>query len=383
MSIVAYKEVKMKNQNSNFLKLLAAVVIGAIFILAIGIAVSGWQKDSNGENSGEDGNTTGNADNQNGDTDSIEGGTADNIQPQDKPKEPEFINYLTGLGCDQSAVSNIPFMFVSDPNSSTYGISDAELVIEVPVEKGDTRLAIFRSNVSGLGKIGSLVSTRDYITALSKFFGGLTVAYGDDDIISYDSVPATLHLDLSKRLEAVYKENGKNIYTDSELLHEYVNDEKLDTQTLKNQVLPYTLCEFGKKIVGKTSATSVILPYSETNTSALIYNDENGKYLFSKNSEQKIDMLSGNEVEFTNVFILFADSITYELSCGTETVTDTAGGGTGYYISGGTLTEIRWSIDQYGNMIFKDLDSNKLTVNRGNSYIAFYKASESTKVVFN
>ena len=44
------------------------------------------------------------------------------------------------------------------------------------------------------------------------------------------------------------------------------------------------------------------------------------------------------------------------------------------------MTEIRWSVDDDGNLEFKTLSGERLTVNRGNSYIGYYKASNASKI---
>ena len=46
------------------------------------------------------------------------------------------------------------------------------------------------------------------------------------------------------------------------------------------------------------------------------------------------------------------------------------------------LTEIKWSVDSSNNLIFKNLNGSKLVVNRGNSFIGYYKASASQDVNF-
>ena len=94
-------------------------------------------------------------------------------------------------------------------------------------------------------------------------------------------------------------------------------------------------------------------------------------------------MLNGKNVAYTNLFILFANTTTYEKSEGTEMVIDTLSGGKGYYLSGGTMTEIYWSVSLEGALEFRTLNGEILTVNRGNSYIGYYKASQMSSVVFN
>ncbi len=376
----------MKNASgSSIAKLLAATIIGVVFIFLIGTAASGWQKKTNGDNSGEIGDSTDNADEPNGDTDE-NGGTADNnnqdtiVEPEE-PKPPEFINYLTGLETTPELTGKLPYVITVEPGAPLYGISGSEITVEIPTENGETRFLVYRTDISQLGKIGAIAETRNYISQIVKFFGGILVANGNEDIVSYSSLPSTLHIDLSKNTEYIYRENGKNIYTDYQNLSTVAKKQGIDTTTYVMQQLPYDFCDYFESVEGKAAANSIILPY-ENNETKLLLNTNDGKYSLSKNGRDKVDMLDGKTASYKNVFILFADMITYEMSSGTETVVNTGSRGTGYYISNGTLTEIRWSVEANGQLIFKNLDGEKLIINRGNSYIGYYKASESNSVVF-
>ena len=86
-----------------------------------------------------------------------------------------------------------------------------------------------------------------------------------------------------------------------------------------------------------------------------------------------MDMLSGKNISYKNVFILFADSTTYEKSGGSELVVDIISGGRGYYISNGRYVEFTWSTDVSGALSFLTLSGEKLKVNPGNNYFAYYK----------
>ena len=115
----------------------------------------------------------------------------------------------------------------------------------------------------------------------------------------------------------------------------------------------------------------------------LKYNTNDGERVFfvSEGIDYKYDiLLNGKNISFANVFVLFSNATTYEKSNGTELVMDTTSGGAGYYISRGYMTEIRWSVDENGALEFKTLKGEKLTVNKGNAYISYYKASNSSKV---
>jgi len=372
-----------KETTGSINKILAAVLIGIMLILMIGIVASGWQTDNHGENSGESGNITDNADNLNGDTDK-NSGTADSFLPeQNNPsKIPEYINYLTGLAINEEYVNRIPFAMINNPNAPLYGIYDSELTIEVPTENGSTRFLSYKTDISELGKLGAFSSARNYISQLTRFFGGLLIANGRDDIISYSSLSSKIDIDLSEHFDVIYKENGKNVYTDSESLFSISKDESIDLISYKRPTLPFEFCDFDSAITGKTAAEQISIPYSNENKTSLIYNPSQSSYILYKNDRVKVDMLNGESVKFKNVFILFADVLTYETAYGTESIVNTATEGTGYYISNGTLTEIKWSVDSSNNLVFKNLNGSKLTVNRGNSFIGYYKSSASQDVIF-
>ena len=90
--------------------------------------------------------------------------------------------------------------------------------------------------------------------------------------------------------------------------------------------------------------------------------------------------MNGSDISYKNVFVLFANSTTYESADGTELTIDTYAGGSGYYASNGQMTEINWRLSDDGSLIFTTLNGEILKVNPGNSYISYYKASVSSDV---
>ena len=73
----------------------------------------------------------------------------------------------------------------------------------------------------------------------------------------------------------------------------------------------------------------------------------------------------------------------YESAEATELVMNTADRGTGYYATMGTVIKIRWEASESGSLCFYTEDGEKLTVNRGSSYIGFVKSSLHSSVKFN
>ena len=54
--------------------------------------------------------------------------------------------------------------------------------------------------------------------------------------------------------------------------------------------------------------------------------------------------------------------------------------GTGIYATNGEYIEITWIADSNGELTMYDSAGNRLTVNRGSSYIAYVKSSHKSSV---
>ncbi len=383
----------MKTLKMNSLqKLVSFVVIAVLLICTVGFAVDGWQSPNDEPDSGNVGDTTGETDeNTDGNippkTDSTDTPTDD--VPVDAPETPEnpttpapvYTNPITGLEISAEQSSETPIGFVLDPTAPLYGISSSDLTLEFPLEDGNTRMLSYTTNYSMLWKVGSLAPTRAFISGSSNFFGGTVVSYGNDDIVKYSAWDTSkIDLDISKITDCYYVENTLYIYTSKELV-DIATKTAPSLSASPYKTAPYLFNETDTDINGTKEAFTVTIPYSDKNETELYYSETSGQYLYFKSGSRKVDMLNGKNVSFTNVFVLFANATTYEKADGTELVIDTLSGGTGYYISKGYLTEIRWSIDENGSLKFRTLNGEQLTVNKGTSYISYYKASNASKVI--
>ena len=361
-------------------RLLSFILIAVLLVCVVGFAVGGVQLNNDIEtNSGDIGNNTENTDEDKDNT--ISGG--DEAVTPSEPDEPveevqKFYNPVTGLETTEEALRKTPFGFVLDPTMPLYGISGADVTFEFPLENGKTRLLSYTTNYSSLWKIGALAPTRAFISFTSNFIGGIVVSYGNDDIVKYSAWDASkIDLDISKISDCYYVENTLYIYTGIESVdNARQNNEAVTGSAYKDA--PYEFSD--TKVIGTTDAKSVVLPYSDSNKTEFYYSAQTDKYSLYKSGIKKTDMLNGRTIEYSNIFVLFANTATYENPNGCETVLDNTSGGSGYYISGGTATEIRWSVNESGSLEFKTLDGEILSVNRGNAFISYYKASEALKI---
>ena len=134
-------------------------------------------------------------------------------------------------------------------------------------------------------------------------------------------------------------------------------------------VIPYKFIGYYDEAIKGTGADTVTVLHGEGNSTELTYNKTEGKYLLTKNSTPKNDSLNDKPATFTNVFILYTDSTTYENEDSTTTVLNTNGSGKGYYITGGGHTEFAWKTDADGNLSFTTPDGDILTVKIGRAHV--------------
>lgn len=367
-------------KKSGLQRLLSFILIAVLLVCVVGFAVGGMQLNTDIEtNSGDIGNNTENTDE---DTD-VENGNKEDVLTPTVPDEPveapmKYYSTLTGLEITEDELNKIPIGFVLDPSMPLYGISTSDITFEFPIENGKTRLLSYTTNYSSLWKIGALAPTRSFISFTSNFIGGIVVSYGNDDIVKYSAWDASkINLDVSKIYDCYYVENTLYIYTGIESVNSaYQSSETVIGSEYKTP--PYEFSD--TKVLGPNSAKSVIIPYSDKNQTEFYYSADNDKYSLYKSGTKKADMLNGKSIEYSNIFVLFANTTTYENANGTELVLDSTSGGSGYYISGGTATEIKWSVNESGAFEFRTLDGEILSVNRGNSFVSYYKASMALKI---
>ena len=382
----------MKSNKMNSLqRLFAFLMIAVLLVCTVAFVAGGLQSTPDNDiNSGDVGDETEKTDDNTDNTDNTLNDTNQDLEdnesnnpPNTQPDEPsvntpKFYNTMTGLETSEGALSTTPLGFVVDPKMPIYGISSADITFEFPLEKGKTRLLSYITNSSMLWKVGSITQTRAFISSTANLIGGIVVSYGNDDIVKYSAWDASkANLDISKISGCYYVENTLYIYTSKDMVDTAQNaSASVVGSTYKSA--PYLFSD--TDVTGTTKASSVILPYSDADKTSLYYSNESQKYLYFKSDARKVDMLNGKNISFTNVFILFANSTTYDNSVGTELVVDNTSGGSGYYISKGYLTEIKWSVSDSGALEFRTLGGEILSVNRGNAYIGYYKASCASEI---
>lgn len=314
-------------------------------------------------------------------------------QVEEEPEEevvPENQNLLTGIpDLSEEAIGKRPVavMVNNVPDAMPqYGVEEADIIFEIPVEGDQTRFMALYADYTAVPQICAIRSCRAYFPAISQGFDAFYVNWGIDESVGdyldsleldqYDGIynagglfgrdkdrlnagyalEHTGYFDGTK-FASVVQEDGRR--TD-------LADDKKDTAFLFNG-LEEQIRPDGEE------CTRVEIDFG-AQTAGFTYDKETGTYKKENNGEAQIDGKTGNQLAFTNVFVL-ETTITVRDEVGHKEV-DWSGGenSVGYYISNGAVQKIHWSKEannEKARLKFFDENNSELSINRGKSYIAF------------
>ena len=261
-------------------------------------------------------------------------------------------------------------------------IYSADILCELPTEDDTTRILAIISDTTNLWKIGSIANGRGYISNISKFFGATIISGKNEDNIVYDHCDVSKEaFDISLHNGYFYTEYSNYHYTSADMLNKGLNNLLPDLSPTPK--VPYQFTDFGAEaITGDIKSEKISIAFSDISSTELQYHADENLYKLYKNGCEKQDAINGKTPSFTNCFVLFTDSATYDNVNGTRLVMNTIGSGDGYYFTNGTVIEIKWSSSLEGNLSFTLTDGSPLVINRGSSYIAYVKTSAQSSVVY-
>lgn len=302
--------------------------------------------------------------------------------------EVTYTDPLTGLEDTTDRRRIIPIALVLDNLSAAApqsGISRADILLEVLVEGGITRLIMITNNYGGSEVYGPVRSIRHYTVSLGQAFGALTVGAGGSPM-GYTMVKS-LGIPYLDGVNGAYSGLGfyrdktrmekagaaHSLMTSGERLLSFAarNGWSTESQTEIRPVFNFA-GDDDAAFEGRGEATHVCIPYSASQYVQMIYSRQTGTYYrYQLGDRAHIDAENGEQLNFTNVLILFAQ--TSAIPDDTEGRLDvvTTGEGSGYYVSGGRYLPIKWSrIGDTSSFIFTDDAGNVITIAKGKTFIS-------------
>ncbi len=311
------------------------------------------------------------------------------------PVTPEKINRLTGLATlSEKAYGKRPVaIMINNVRAALpqYGISKADLMFEVIVEGGITRMMAVFGDYTKVPNVCSVRSCRYYFPILAYGLDAVYICFGSNKTfgtptlkrlgIDYFDGAANYITDLFGRDSARLKKYASEhtAYVKGENIPKVLESKKIRTDYNEGKNVPiFNFREEGHAVAtGDTFCDKVKLSFSPSYFSTFTYDAEKKVYLKQHNGSAHKDSVSGEQLNYTNLFVLETDvkkhTDNYLMKVELK-------GGNGYYISMGKSQKITWKKPAEGDTIqVFDSTGAPLQVNPGQSYIGII-APQSTKI---
>lgn len=317
---------------------------------------------------------------------------------QDSPN----MNLLTGINdLSDDAIGKRPVAIMVNNISKAmpqYGIDEADIVFEIPVEGYQTRLMCLYADYTELPLVCSIRSCRKYFPAIALGFDAVYVNCGQNYVI--DDYVDSLGIDQydgrfygedlfardQERLNAGYGREH-TLYFNGPNFPAQLAEDGVDMNLSEDkQGAAFRFAGDGDEpnIPEGAPCTNIYVDFG-SNKTQFDYNPETGTYLMSYYNRIEEELMpqcdgkSGYQLQFTNLFILhndvaFDSSAVYNSSGDMHRLVKWQGGedSVGYYISNGVKQKIYWIKESESDYIkFYDANGTELAINRGKSYICF------------
>lgn len=276
------------------------------------------------------------------------------------------------VGEDERELPIVGIMLDNHPNARWQaGLREAEVVYEIRVEGNFTRyLAMYQ--VGDPKVIGPIRSARTPFVNRILEYGAIYVHYGgspaglqdvaDFKVSSIDGM--AVGEPVYYRNHSVGKEAPHNAYSSMEEIRAYGERRGFPEKTEFEGYNFYS----EKTLPGEKEALSFTINIMSGNTTAYVYQEEEGFYHRYKDGELHIDENDKEPLEVTNVIIQYADGILVD-DRGRVNLDD-VGQGEGLIFSQGHYADISWEKkDRSSPTLFYDDEGEPLKLNVGQTFI--------------
>ena len=298
---------------------------------------------------------------------------------------PVYYNALTGRsGVSEESAGNRPVaIMINNIKASLpqYGIYKADIIYEMLVEGGITRMMALYSDYTKVPKVCSVRSCRYYFPIFAHGYDAIYFCFGSNLSLATPTLKR-IGIDYfdgnemggsnvfgrdSARLQKYSREH--TAYVDGSNIPQLLKDKSVRTDSkYGTDFMAFNFRdEDASKAVGTIDAKDVRLNFSSYYYSTFSYNAKTKTYYKTHCGNAHMDTAANKQLNFTNVFILETDVHNYK---GGSLMEIDWSQGEGYYISMGKAQKITWvKASEDSNIKFFNEEGSELKVNTGKSYI--------------
>ena len=318
-------------------------------------------------------------------------------EPQPEP-EPEPVpsdlyaqNKLTGVyDLDKELAGSRPVAIMVNNNTHGLpqrGIADCDMLIEIEVEGGITRLMAFFADYKRIDQVGTVRSLRNQFLDIARPLDAIIIhvggsRYADAAVQRYgyktlDAMGCSIVVQDKSRLGKYGSEH--TWFTNPELIENCIKTRKMRIEDESADPV-FNFVEYGSEaVLDDGIANSAEWAFSNSYDSKIQYDKDSKMYKFWQHGDQRYDELSGDPICYSNIFLIIASRPGY-YGEGIPQY-DYSAGGTGYYLCEGKYEKFTWTKSSpESRMTLKNLDGSDLKVNPGRSYIAIINTSHADTI---
>lgn len=271
-----------------------------------------------------------------------------------------------------------------------YGISQADIVYEAPVEGGETRLMAIFQNYKKLDKLMSIRSCRHYYIDWALEFDALYAHFGQakyaKDMLSRDYVNNLNGLEGAVEAVMYQRDSSRraphNAYTTGKGIVAGIEKKEYTTKHSDNYKGHYqfnTDDEHEIQLSGGEEA-AVVKPGYLVNKPWFVYDSESGLYNRFEYGEKQVDGNTDKQLSVKNILLQVCDWSVIDNTYGYLDV-DTTSGGEGMYITNGKAIPVTWSKEsQTAPTRYFDKDGKEITLNQGKTWVCIVQDTYADKI---
>ena len=318
-------------------------------------------------------------------------------EPEPEPAPPEDVpggtNPLTGLPMEEAYENLRPVAVMLNNLKAAQpqlGISQADIIYEIPAEGGITRMMALFQSLEGVETLGSIRSARPYYLeaalghdALFVHAGGSPDAYEKIAAWGVDNMDGVnggrdaqiFWRDQDRKASMGYEHS---LVTSAEKIEGYLSGGVFRREHKAGYTYAQAFAADGTP-AGGAAAEHIKLAFSNYKTGLFDYDAQTGLYAASQYGKAYTDGISGQQVTATNVLVLeTAISVIPGDKDGRLEVRMT-GTGDGTFFCGGKAVKIRWSkADRNSPFVYTLADGSPLVLGQGVSYVCIVSPQTST-----
>ena len=268
-----------------------------------------------------------------------------------------------------------------------YGVGEADVLYECPVEGGLTRLMAIFSDYTKAEKIGSVRSCRLYYAHIAKEYDAIYAHFGQASIaksfLNSDAIDNLNGLDGSVGNLMYYRSSDRsaphNVFATPDGITAAIEKKGYRTTYADGYTGHFLFAEGEEPVVlDGQNAYAMQTPYPNSKT-WFEYDEKSGLYKRFHYKREHVDGETGDQLAYKNVIFQFIPGRVIDKKGRMEF--DTVGSGKAIYFTGGKCENITWKKDNLESpSLFYDESGEQLVMNQGKTSICIIKADSADNI---